>query len=149
MKKLPENIIKYLQSQRLGVLAVEMLDGSPHGATVHFTYDTQTDKFFFETYREYKKAEPLFGRKVTRATLVVGQDESNMKTLQIDGTVQLIETPDEKEIFEKVYLQVFPNKKVKYETDPNFVIFSFSYTWWRFTDWTNPNGKEIILSTDE
>ncbi len=146
MKKFPERIIKYLLSQRLGVLAVEMLDGSPHGATVHFVYSPQAETFFFETYRNYKKAEPLFARQATRASFVVGQDESNMKTLQLDGAISLITKNSEKEVFEKVYFEAFPNKKNKYENDPNFVIFSFIPNWWRFTDWTGPNGKEIIGS---
>ncbi len=149
MRKLSSHIIEYLLSQRLGVLAVEMLDGSPHGATVHFVYSPQTETFFFETYRDYRKAEPLFARESTRASFVVGQDESNMKTLQLDGVVRLITEPLEKEVFEKVYFGVFPNKKIKYENDPNFVIFSFTPNWWRFTDWTNTQGKEVESSIEK
>ncbi len=149
MKHFSQNIIEYIQSQRVGVLAVEMLDGSPHAATVHFAYDPITEKFFFETYRDYRKAEPLFGNKFTRASFVIGQNEDNPRTLQLDGVVELIVEEEEKNNFEKIYFGKFPDKREKYASDSKFVIFSFSSNWWRFTDWTGPNGKEIILSTDK
>ncbi len=145
MKK---EIIDFIQSQRICVLAVEMLDGSPHGATVHFAYDSNTDIFFFETFREYRKSEALFGREITRATLVIGVDETNMRTLQLDGEVKLVSIGKEKELFDEVYFSKFPNKKEK-ALDPKLVFFSFKPTWWRFTDWTNPQGKVILTSTDK
>ena len=85
---MPPEILEYIASQRVGVLAVEMLDGAPHGATVHFAHSEKPLTFLFETYREYRKAEPLFGRECTRASLVIGFDERNMKTLQMDGVVR-------------------------------------------------------------
>lgn len=142
-----QRIIDFIQSQRICVLAVEMLDGSPHSATVHFAYDVEAGKFYFETYRDYRKCEALFGRGVTRASVVVGFDESNMKTLQMDGTVSLL-SENEKGRFDEVYLGKFQNKKEKSQ-DPKFVFFTFTPMWWRFTDWTGPNGKEIFTSEDK
>ena len=101
--------------------------------------------FYFETYRDYRKSQPLYGRDVTRASFVVGSDEKNMKTLQLDGTVQLLK-PEERPVFDIVYLGKFPEKKKKAD-DPKFVFFKFMPTWWRFTDWTTPQGK-IILTSD-
>ena len=139
-----QEILDYIKSQRVGVLAVEMLDGSPHGATVHFANTENPVVFFFETYRDYRKAEALYGREITRASFVIGSDENNMKTLQLDGTIQLLKT-EEMGIFDDVYLGKFPNKKEK-SKDPKFVFFKFIPTWWRFTDWTKPEGKIILTS---
>ena len=141
-----QNILDYLKTQRICVLAVEMLDGSPQAATVHFAHTEDPLVFFFETYRDYRKAEPLFGREITRASLVIGSDESNMQTLQLDGEIRFIQ-PDEKKLFETNYLEKFPKKKEK-ASDPKFVPFLFTPTWWRFTDWTRPEGKIIISSAD-
>ncbi len=143
MKK---EIIDFIQSQRTCVLAIEMLDGSPHASTVHFAYDEKTDTFFFETNRAYRKYESLSGREITRASLVIGTDESNMKTLQLDGEVKLVKEGEEKKLFEEVYFSKFPNKKAK-ALDPELVFFSFKTTWWRFTDWTQPQGKVILTSS--
>jgi len=137
-------VLEYLNSQRVGVLAVEMMDGSPHAATVHYAHSEDPLVFYFETNRDYRKAEALFGREVTRASFVIGTDESMMKTLQLDGNAELIK-PEEKETFDRIYLGKFPEKKnKKYSGEP--VYFKFTPTWWRFTDWTEDKGKRIILS---
>lgn len=136
---IPE-ILEYLKTQNVGVLAVEMLNGSPHGATVHFAHTEEPLVFYFETYRDYRKAEPLYGREQTRASFVV-TDEVNMKTLQLDGVVELIKT-EEKEKYDSVYFGKFPGKLEK-SKDPKFVFFKFTPTWSRFTDWKTPEGKKI------
>ncbi len=77
-----KEIIDYINTQRVGVLAIEMLDGAPHGATVHFAFDEKNQVFYFETYREYRKTEALFGRETSRASLVIGTSEDTKITLQ-------------------------------------------------------------------
>ena len=142
-----QEILNYIKTQRVGVLAVEMLDGSPHGATVHFAHTENPLQFFFETYKDYRKAEALFGREITRATFVIGSDESNMKTFQVDGEVRLLKE-NEKEIFNSVYLGKFPEKEKK-TLDPKFVYFTFFPKRWKFTDWTKLEGKLILTSEDK
>lgn len=137
-------VLEYLKKQRVCVLAVEMLDGSPHAATVHFAHTDSPFSFYFETNREYRKSEPLFGKDETRASLVIGSDESSAQTLQLDGIARLL-NEDERDIFDSVYLGKFPEKKAK-SLDSKFVRFTFTPTWWRFTDWTNPEEKVIIYS---
>lgn len=141
-----QKVLDYLQTQRVCVLAVEMLDGSPHGATVHFAHTDDPFVFYFETNKDYRKCEPLIKREKTRATLVIGSTEADMRTLQLDGTVQLLKNT-ELDIYNEVYLGKFPEKKEK-SKNPNFVRFTFTPIWWRFTDFTGPNGKEIITSED-
>ncbi|MBP6884261.1 MAG: pyridoxamine 5'-phosphate oxidase family protein [Candidatus Pacebacteria bacterium] len=137
-------ILDFLNTQRVSALAIEMLDGSPHVATVHFTHTENPFLFYFETYREYRKAEALFGRDASRASLVIGFGESVMKTFQLDGEVRLLRD-DEREHFDSVYFQKFPERKEK-SKDPKFVCFVFEPKWWRYTDWTKPTGKFVLTS---
>ena len=137
-------ILDYLQTQQTGVLAIEMLDGSPHAATVHFAYSTWPFVFFFETYKEYRKAEALLGREKSRASFVVGTDEKTTATFQLDGYVEIINEKD-KEIFDSVYFGKFPNK-IKKSQDAKFLCFKFTPTWWRYTEWTKSDGKIILNS---
>ena len=139
-----QEILDYIKSQRVGVLAVEMMDGSPHAATVHFAHTDSPFVFYFETHSDYRKAEPILRREKTRASFVIGSDESNLKTLQLDGTVELLKS-GEVEIFNSVYLGKFPEKKEK-ARDNKLVLFKFIPSWWRFTDWTTPEGKKILTS---
>src|SRR4051812_37698914 len=105
-------ILNYIETQRVCVLAVEMMDGSPHAATVHFAHMADPLTFFFETGKNYRKAEPLFNREKTRASIVIGSNETDMKTLQMDGEIRLIK-PDELDLYRKVYHGKFPEKIVK------------------------------------
>jgi len=145
---MPKEIIDFIQSQFISVLSIEMMDGSPHGATIHFAYDQESGMFLFETYRSYRKCEALFGREKSRASLVIGFNEDDRKTLQMDGEVKLFSTDTERIFFNKIYFKKFPNKKVKAD-DPNFVFFYFSPLWWRYTDWDSPEGKIMLSSLDK
>lgn len=139
-------ILDYLKTQRTCVLAVEMLDGAPHAATVHFAHAEDPLLFYFETNKTYRKAEPLLSRPQSRASLVIGTDERNMKTLQLDGIIRLVRE-EEQNAYETIYLGKFPEKKEK-STSPDFVRFVFIPSWWRYTDWTTPEGKKITTSED-
>lgn len=144
MKQLDSRALGYLATQRVGVLAVEMNDGSPHAATVHFAHASEPFSLYFETYREYRKAEPILSKESVRASFVIGTSESDMKTLQMDGLVELI-TPEEKSHYDEVYLGKFPEKDDK-SKDDKFVNFKFTPTWWRYTDWKTPEGKLVLIS---
>ncbi len=144
---MPKEIIDFINSQRVCVLAFEMMDGSPHASTVHFGFDDKSLTFFFETYNIYRKGEILLKKASIRASVVVGFDESNMKTLQLDGESRLIKQ-EEKELINDIYLEKFSEKKEK-SKDPKVIFFIFMPKWWRYTDWTGKNGKVIITSEDK
>ncbi|HEY4479394.1 MAG TPA: hypothetical protein VI981_03515 [Candidatus Paceibacterota bacterium] len=137
-------ILDYVARERVGVLAVEMLDGWPHAAAVHFVCQEKPFIFFFETDRTYKKSEPLLSRELSRASFVLGSDESALKTFQLDGDVRVVKKV-ELETFESVYYCKFPEKTSK--AGPDSVFFIFTPRWWRYTDYKKPGGK-FILSSD-
>lgn len=139
-----QEILDYIKTQRVGVLAVEKLDGAPHAATVHFAHIEEPLMFFFESHRTSIKMQSVLQKPSVRASFVIGSDERNMKTLQLDGEVKLLK-PEQKELFDAAYLGKFGEKKAKM-ADPKFVFYTFTPTWWRFTDWTKPEGKLILLS---
>lgn len=137
------NILDFLKTQRACVLAVEMLDGSPHGATIHFAHKENPFIFYFETNRQYRKVQPLFGKHNTRATVVIGTSQDTTKTFQMDGVLRLVEDSEVGD-YNKVYLGKFPEKLEKSQK-PDFVRMIFSPTWWRYTNW-DKNGKIILTS---
>lgn len=142
MKILPQHVISYIESNRVCVLAVQMPDGTPHAATVHYAYDAAHGVFIFETYHEYRKMEAFAATGNTRASLVIGSNEGDMRTLQIDGAAQLLSASDAHVDF---YMKTFSEKQGKYEAQ-KLVFFTVSPTWWRFTDWTHPDGKRVECS---
>lgn len=140
-----EKVLEYIETQRVCVLAVEMLDGSPHSATVHFAAEPAGSRFYFWTLPETRKVESLHARPSSRASVVIGFDEANMKTVQMDGVVTFVSDQD-REQFDAVYFGKFPEKVGKF---PDAVAVVFTPTWWRFTDWTTPQGRAVIDSTME
>ena len=140
---IPE-VQEYLKDQRVGVLAVEMLDGSPHAATVHFALSGGT--FVFLTDSKYRKAQPFMDGSNVRSSFVVGTEEApegeKEKTLQIDGVARLAGNDDA--THREAYLTKFPSK-AKYD-GPDDIFLVLTPTWWRFTDWSAPGGKTVWLS---
>jgi hypothetical protein len=138
---MPQEALDFLLASRIGVVAVEMTDGSPHAATVHFAYEIDPLTFIILTDRSYRKMEPLLAHGATRASFVVGTDEGEMKTLQLDGVVSL----PENESYQETYFARFPEKKEQFE-GPDDVFFIFTPTWWRYTDYKAPKEKRITTS---
>jgi hypothetical protein len=142
MNKITDKIKEFLNSQNVGIFAIEMLDGSPHGATVHFAYTEDPFQFIFLTDRPYRKVEPLLGRKESRATFVVGFEEgANSKTFQLDGIARVLKPSEEH--LKEIYLDKFEKKREK-AFGENKLFFVFIPTWWRFSDFSK--GREITLS---
>lgn len=136
-------MLEYVDSQRVCVVALEMLDGAPHAATVHFAHVNEPLSFIIQTNPQYRKSEPLLTKASVRASIVVGLVEvagGKEKTFQLDGEAQVIEKNDP---LVKVYLDKFPEKAGKWAED---IFFKVTPKWWRFTDWSKPEGKTILNS---
>jgi uncharacterized protein YhbP (UPF0306 family) len=142
-----QEILEYIKSQRISVLAIERPDGSVHAATIHFAHSENPFVFFFVTERGSRKCEGLLDKETQKASLVIGFDESNMKTFQADGEVKLV-TEEYGSLFSTTYLGKFPDREKRMD-DARNAFLVFIPTWWRFTDWTKPEGKLILTSTDK
>src|SRR5579872_6541100 len=142
---MPQELLDYLKTQRVCVVAVEMPDGSPHAATVHFAHREDPLTFVIQTSPTYRKAQPLQSKDVVRASLVVGLEEmpeGKDVTFQCDGEARLLKPKDE---LIKVYFEKFPGKGEKWTDD---IFFAVTPTWWRFTRWNTLQGKIKPSSED-
>ncbi|HRH24083.1 MAG TPA: pyridoxamine 5'-phosphate oxidase family protein [Candidatus Paceibacterota bacterium] len=134
---MPEEALQFIATQRVGVLAVRMPDGSPHAATIHFAYVPTLGKYIFRTSPESRKVESVKQGETT-GSFVIGSSEAEMKTLQMDGVVKL----EDSEEIQEAYLGGLTDKS---KESPD-VYLTFTPTWWRYTDWTLPQGKTIFSS---
>lgn len=136
-----DTVTKYLEAERVGVLAIETEDGSPYGAVMHFACSYTPLKIFLGTSVNTSKGKSILAREKVRASFVVGTDEEKMITFQATGVVQ-VASDDEKEQWAGIYLGKFPEKETRVLT-PESVWLVFVPTWWRWSDMKN---KEIVLS---
>ncbi len=135
---MPDEVLAFLQTQRVGVLAVKMPDGTPHGATVHFANSEDPFICIFLTSPSYRKCEPL-RQGDTPASFVVGTEERVMKTLQMDGIAKLADTA----ALRDAYFSRFPDKLGK---NPEDILFIFTPTSWQYTDWSKPKDRRVTTS---
>ncbi len=134
-----EEALDFLKTQRVGVIAVRTPQGTVHGATVHFAHSVEPLVCIFLASPTSMKVEALRQGAVP-ASFVVGTSEDVMKTLQMDGVATLAENDAVRE----AYFAKFPEKRAKH---PDDAFFTFTPSWWRFTDWTAPDGKKIVTSS--
>ena len=134
-----KEILDFIQNERIAVLGVENLDGSPHGATIHFASTTEPLSFIIMTGRDSKKCEGIIANGKCLASLVLGFSEEEMKTLQLEGTLEFNSDP----LIEKVFFDKFPDKKQWYTPEKN-VFLLFISTKGKYTDFKSKEGKKII-----
>ncbi len=134
-------VLDFLRASRVGVLGVLLKDGSPHGATVHFSHQENPAKLFFLTDRTYKKCEALLDGASVRASFVLGVSEEEMKTLQLDGVVRVVSDEGELAALKTVHFGKIPTAK-EYEDDTDSVFLEFTPAWWQYTDYnTQPETR--------
>ena len=140
-----KQLLDFLKSHRVGVLSVQLKDGSPHGATMHFSHQESPTKLFFLTDRNYRKCEALLEDNPVRGSFVVGFSEEEMKTLQLDGVVRVVSDANKLALLKEVHFKKIPTAK-EYENDPDSIFLEFLPTWWQYSDYnTEP---ETRISSD-
>jgi len=134
-----EEMIQFLNKERISVFAIKMLEGEPHASTMHLAYNSDDFTFVFMTSPEYRKCTPLRNTRENPASIVIGFNEQEMKTVQMDGLAQISATEEDLTL----YFKKFPEKADQYKND---VFFTFKPTWWRYVDWNKPEGKTVLDS---
>lgn len=128
-------VLDFLRVNRVAVLSVLLKDGSPHGASVHYSHRESPTGLFFFTERDSKKCEALLDGGVIPAAVVIGFSEGKSQTLQMRGTMRMVSDAEELAEVKKIYFEKIVEAK-KYEADPDSVFLAFTPHWWRLTDYT-------------
>lgn len=133
--KTRDDILKFLQAQRCGIIATATSDGRPEAALVDIAA-TAHGEIIFETTSETRKFGNMRGNP--RVAFVVGWD--NEQTLQIDGVV---DAPSGAELgrLRDFYLSVFP-QKASHVNWPGNHYFRVRPHWMRFSDYNMPRSIE-------
>ncbi len=68
--------------------------------------------------------------------MVIGFSEEEWLTLQIDGTIEIIQDEDEIKRVKTIHYQKNPSSK-QFENIPTTIFLAFTPIWWRFTDFNS------------
>lgn len=139
---LDKRALEFLGSKRVGVLAVQLKDGSPHAATVHFSHQENPLRLFFLTDRNYKKCEALLDGAIVRSSFVTGFSEEEMQTLQLDGTAHMVTDSAELTNLKNTHFKKISTAQ-RYENDPDSVFLEFVPDWWQYSDYTTDPETRI------
>jgi len=138
------DLLEFLENERVCVFAVQMENGSPHAATVHFAYTPNPMGFVIQTSPSSRKAECFRLKEEAQVSLVVGfvePPDGSDRTFQLNGKARIVNPHGE---LANLYLDKFHEKKGKWPSD---IFLSIEPSWWRFSDWTNSGGKPRIESS--
>ncbi|MBI2641749.1 pyridoxamine 5'-phosphate oxidase family protein [Candidatus Roizmanbacteria bacterium] len=139
-----KTILDFLEKNRVGVLATLLLDGTPHGAALHYSFKIDPLELYFSVDKMSRKCKGLIERKEGKASIVIGFSEEDWLTLQVEGTIRIVDNPNTIKEIKKVHYVRHPNS-LKFENDPNTVFLLFRPTWLRYTDF-NTEPPKIILT---
>ena len=130
-----DDILRFLQAQRCGVIATATLDGRPEAAFVEIA-PTAQGEIVFETTSATRKFGNL--RDNPRVAFVVGWEDE--QTLQIDG---IVDAPQGSELarLRDFYLSVFP-QKASHPSWPGNHYFRVRPRWMRFSNYHMPRSVE-------
>ena len=134
-------VIQYINSQHIAVLAAETADGAPHAAAIHFALVESPLSIIMLTGKSFKKCEGIREHGKARASMVIGMSEAEMKTVQMDGEVIFV---DEAFAYKQFFAK-FPDNVGRYNAETD-VFLQFTPHWWRYTNFKAAGGPKFIAS---
>ncbi len=141
-----ERVIKFLKRHRISVLTTLLKNGQPHSAALHYAANFEPFYFIFFTDISSRKMEGLIDGKPGKASLVIGFNEEEWLTMQLEGEVRWVPNSDEFERTWEIYASKF-NGVEKNKSDSNAAIITFTPKWWRYTE-VKPSPAVKISSED-
>lgn len=136
-----DKVLEFLKGKRVCVLATVGENNVPQTAVVHFSHQEDPLEFYFFTSKDSRKAKNAL--KDSKASVVVGWDEDEFITVQMDGEVHVLQGEDLQKM-QTIHFAKFPSReKFKDDEDSEFLVFTPK--WIRYTNIkTSPKTIEEI-----
>lgn len=137
-----QKVLDFIRNHRVCSLTVLLSDGTPHAAAMHYSHTEEPLIFYFSTDKTYRKSEALLTGQRVKASMVIGFNEEEWLTLQLEGAIHIMQDEDETKRIKTIHYQKNPSSK-QFESLPTTIFLVFTPTWWRFTDF-NTEPPSII-----
>lgn len=135
MRETPGEVVEFLETHRISVLAAGIADNYIHAATLCYSFTAHPLHFYFSTIMNTRKVTGLIGTDSMNAALVIGFQEKEWMTFQADGSVRIIKDKQHLAKVHKQHIAKFPENKGS-EKDDMSIFLEFTPFWWRFSDFT-------------
>ncbi|KKU74417.1 MAG: hypothetical protein UX99_C0015G0022 [Candidatus Amesbacteria bacterium GW2011_GWB1_47_26] len=140
-----QRVLDLLAKERVSLLAVCLPDGTCHSAAMHFSHISDPPTIYIQTENTSKKMQGLKNGQPIAASVVVGFNEQEMKTLQMDGQIQLVTDVSKLPAIHQIHYAKHPHAE-KYKNDPGTVFLAFTPTWYRYTDYKTDPATYVYSS---
>lgn len=127
-------IVSFLSNHRVSAFTTLLPDGAPHTAALHYSHIVDPLTLYFTTKRTSRKMQSLVSGKNVKASLVIGINDEEWKTLQMEGEVR-IASQENIERIQDIHYRKHPNAQ-EFKNRPETVFLEFTPTWWRYTDFS-------------
>jgi uncharacterized protein YhbP (UPF0306 family) len=135
-------ITAFLDNEKLAVITTMIDNSQPHSAVVYFSFDQERNEFYFSVDRTSRKARFLGASHTAHGSLVIGFSDTEWKTFQLEGVVQIIADEDQVADAKKIHYAKNPSSQ-KYEHDGDTIFLVFKPSWYRYTDFLKKPVKII------
>ena len=125
-------VLEFLRNNRVSVATTLLKNGLPHSAALHYSHKDDPLTLYFSTESTSRKCEGMLDGISVKASVVVGFDEKEWLTLQLEGEMRIV-PKDELVTAQEIHYKKHPSSE-KWKNDPTTVILEFTPKWWRFTD---------------
>lgn len=122
----------FVSRNNVSVLTTLLDNGQPHSSALHFAFSVEPFYFVFLTEKNSRKCQNLVAGVPSASSLVVGFDESDMETLQLEGFVEIL-SGNALEDGWKIYTSKYPLSRSTIDSKM-YVLLRFIPNWWRYTD---------------
>lgn len=120
----------FLDTHRVGVLAVLQPSGEPHAAVMHFSVNPAGPELYFSTDRNSVKVSGLGQQDA--AAFATGWSEEDWTTIQLRGTLRAAVSSELESIHARHYKK-HPQSEA-FRDDPDTVFLILRPTWLRYSD---------------
>jgi len=134
---------KFLQDEPAATIATTIDDeGTVHAAALLYWHSEHPLRFYFVTSKNTDKCKLLLERSSLPAACVVGTSRGTDMTLQMRGTLAIVDKDQFKAETDKYYAKRGNHRDDI--VDPDNVLLQFTPNWARYTDYTKGYERRML-----
>ncbi len=139
-----KEILNFVANEPVSAIALTLPDGSPYVATLHHAHTEVPFCLIYETSNDSRKFTAFSKGNSVRASVVIGVNEKDMRTLQLNGVATRIPKDDPRV---QVYIAKFPKKATRIAGE-RIEFFIFIPAWWRYSSFSPEKGRVMVACHD-
>ena len=139
-----KEILDFVANEPVSAIALTLPDGSPYVATLHHAHTEAPFCLIYETSNDSRKFTAFSKGNSVRASVVIGVNEKDMRTLQLNGVATRIPKDDPRV---QTYIAKFPKKAARIAGE-RIEFFIFTPAWWRYSSFSQEKGRITVASDD-